>query len=119
MFPINLNFKLFAVTGIAAMTVGFGAGWHVKTKFVEAAKAKELVAQIEQQTAEQEEANAAATAWEKQLLELRETNRKLNRRLKNEIASNRIYSECVVPASGVRALSSAVSGDNSAAESDE
>lgn len=115
MFPLNI--KNLLIVAAVSLSIGFGSGWHVHTKFVAADQLKKLQDQVDAYKAEQDIADAAAKAWEMSLAELREANKKLDRRLRNEIASNRVYSDCVVPASGVRALSDAITGSLGAGES--
>jgi hypothetical protein len=105
-----LGLQNILIAAAVSITVGFGGGWYVKGKFVKADKADELADAIKDYKGKQASADTAAAGWEKELTTLRLDNQRLNRRIQNEISSKPIYTSCVVPSDGVRALADAVSG---------
>jgi hypothetical protein len=113
------NWQLAAVASGILLVTGFAGGWHLKAVFVAADKTAEIEAAQKAKDDLQTKYDTQSAAWETERAGLESKNKTLNRRLANEIKSKSIYSSCVVPSDGVRALSAAVSGSAAAGESGE
>ena len=84
--PYFFLLRLGAILLAAGMC--FGAGWHTKAAFVEAAHAHELEAAIAAGQKKAEAAQAISAGLEAQLAAERMNSTKLSQRLKNEIRKN-------------------------------
>lgn len=104
------NWRMLAISAGAALLIGFGGGYKLKSLFDDSANATRLEAEAKAQKEAQAEADTKAAAWEKQLADLRAANKKLTGRLYVE-TKKAVYSSCIVPDDGVHIYNDALSGN--------
>ena len=100
----------YLLIGALALVGTGGVYIYVKHQGALAEREANYKAQIAAYKVSVDKANAISLALESKLEQSRMQINKMNERLKHELTKEPVYIECIVPASGVQLLNSAIKG---------
>lgn len=108
--PILLNLKLGIILAAAMVLLLSGTYFYGRWDGSAACDARHEKAAMDDYIKRTEEAAILSASLEDQLLNSRNFYIDLERQVQNEIASNPIYRNCVLPANGLYLVNSAIAG---------